>query len=178
MPVPFSSLTTALVPLALLPSAAAPTVVAADFDPASAFVPPAAVSYAQDLVPYGSQVRVTVVRSAGRTTVAVALAGVAPEHLFPAHVHTGRCGADPAASGPHYQHLADPVQPSTDPAFANGRNELRTEVRTDSTGAGRARTTVDWEFRPGSAHSVVLHAGEAAAGRAAGDRVACVNVDF
>ncbi|MER8186299.1 superoxide dismutase family protein [Kitasatospora sp. NPDC094015] len=175
---PLSGLAGAMVPLAVLPAAVSPTVVAADFDPATAFVPPAAVSYAQDLVPYGARVRVTVVRGAGRTTVAVALASVAPDHTFPAHVHTGRCGADPAASGPHYQHQVDPVQPSSDPAFANERNELRMQVRTDATGAGQARTTVGWEFRPNSAHSVVLHAGEAAAGHAAGDRVACVNVDF
>ncbi|WP_051811688.1 hypothetical protein [Kitasatospora sp. MBT63] len=195
MTVPLATLATALAPLALLPAAplppaaaglpafprpvaALPTVVDADFDPASAFVPPVAISYARDLVPYGAHARVTVERGAGRTVVTVELAGVAPGHRFPAHVHTGRCGADPAASGPHYQDRTDPVQPSTDPAYANDRNEARATVRTDAAGSGRAVTAVPWAFRADAAHSLVLHAGDPAGTHPAAERVACVNVDF
>ncbi|WP_371497052.1 superoxide dismutase family protein [Kitasatospora sp. NBC_00374] len=179
MPVPLSGLAAALAPIALVPAAAPPpTVVDGRFAPASAFVPPTAISHAQDLVPYGAHVRVTVVRGALGTTVAVELAGVAPDHTFPAHVHTGRCGADPASSGPHYQDRPAPVQPPTDPAFADARNELRLAVRTDASGAGHAQTMVTWGFRTDEAHSLVLHAGDAAGPHAAGDRAACVNVDF
>ncbi|MFI9332721.1 superoxide dismutase family protein [Kitasatospora sp. NPDC052868] len=175
MPAPFAA---ALLPLALLAPAASPvSVVEADFDPATAFVPPTAISYATDLVPYGSHARVVVDRSAaGRTVVTLSVAGLAPGHEFPAHLHTGRCGADPAASGPHYQDAVDPVRPSTDPAYANDRNELRLTLRTDERGDGTTGASVDWQPRPGEARSLVLHAGTPAGPHAAGDRAACVNL--
>ncbi|MFE2725088.1 superoxide dismutase [Kitasatospora sp. NPDC059327] len=153
------------------------SVVEAAFDPASAFVPPTAISHATDLVPYGSHVRVVIDRSLpGRTLLTLTVTGLAPDHEFPAHLHTGSCGADTAASGPHYQHIPDPVQPSTDPAYANDRNELRLTLRTDARGAGSTSTSVAWQPRPGEARSVVLHAGTPAGPHAAGDRAACVKL--
>ncbi|KDN85558.1 hypothetical protein [Kitasatospora cheerisanensis] len=174
---PLSSATGALlVPLALLPigppeiPAAAPDqVVDAPFDRADGIVPARAVTHAPDLVPYGAQARVTVHRAGGRTTVSVELTGAAASHEFPAHVHTGYCGTDPAASGPHYQQVA-----GSDAAD----NEVRMTLRTDPDGAGRASATVPWEFRADEAHSVVLHAGPGAGAHAAADRAACVDVDF
>ncbi|GAA2257422.1 MULTISPECIES: superoxide dismutase family protein [Kitasatospora] len=172
-------LAASLLPLALLhPALPHTTEVDADFAPASAFVPPTAISHAPDLVRYGSHVRVTVVRATDGTTVRMELSGAAAQHGFPVHAHTGRCGADPAASGPHYQHSVDPVQPSTDLAYANDRNELRMTLRTDRAGNGSASATVRWAFRPGEASSLVLHAGAPADSHAASDRVACVNVAF
>ncbi|MFJ9697414.1 superoxide dismutase family protein [Kitasatospora sp. NPDC101183] len=175
MPVPYAA---ALLPLALLAPAASPvSVVEADFDPASAFVPPAAISYAQDLVPYGSHARVVTDRSVpGRTTLTLTVSGLAADHAFPVHLHTGTCGADPASSGPHYQDVVDPVQPSADPAYANERNELRLVLRTDADGEGTASTAVDWQPRAGGARSLVLHAGDPAGPHGAGDRVACVKL--
>ncbi|GAB7183170.1 superoxide dismutase family protein [Kitasatospora sp. Ki12] len=176
MTAPFAA---ALLPLALLaPATSRVSVVEAAFDPATAFVPPTAVSYADDLVPYGSHVRVATDRSVpGRTVLTLTVSGLAPDHEFPAHLHTGSCGADPASSGPHYQHVVDPVQPSTDPAYANGRNELRLVLRTDGHGRGTATAAVDWQPRPGGARSLVLHAGTPAGPHAAGDRVGCVKLD-
>ncbi|MFJ3788159.1 superoxide dismutase family protein [Kitasatospora sp. NPDC090091] len=188
-------LAAALLPLALLaPTATGPSrpadppgrvspaspvsVVEADFDPATAFVPPTAISHAPDLVPYGSHVRVVVDRSfPGRTVLTVTVAGVAADHAFPAHLHTGSCGADPAASGPHYQDAVDPVRPSTDPAYANDRNEMRLTLRTDSRGGGTAATAAAWQPRPGEARSLVLHAGTPAGPHGAGDRAACVKLE-
>ncbi|MFJ1758231.1 superoxide dismutase family protein [Kitasatospora sp. NPDC088134] len=171
-----------LVPLALLPisppgaegpagsaGSATDRVVDARFDRANGIVPARAITHAPDLVPYGAQVRVTVGRAAGRTVVSVELSGVAGAHEFPAHVHTGACGADPAASGPHYQQVA-----GSDAAD----NELRMTLRTDPGGAAAASTTVPWQFRPGEAHSLVLHAGTPAGRHAPAERVACVDVDF
>ncbi|MFG2824238.1 superoxide dismutase family protein [Kitasatospora sp. NPDC048365] len=175
MPVPSAAF---LLPLALAPVLAPTTVVDARFDRADGFVPARAITHAPDLVPYGAPVRVTVTRAPGGTTVALEVSGLAPDHEFPAHVHTGHCGADPAASGPHYQDATDPVQPSTDPAYANAGNELRLTLRTDAEGAGRAESTVGWRFRPDEAHSLVLHAGGPAGPHRAGDRAACVDVDF
>ncbi|MEU9076121.1 superoxide dismutase family protein [Kitasatospora sp. NPDC004745] len=176
MPAPFAA---ALLPLALLAPAASPvSLVEADFDPATAFVPPAAVSYADDLVPYGSHATVVTDRSApGRTVLTVTVTGLAPGHEFPAHLHTGACGADPASSGPHYQDAVDPVQPSTDPAYANDRNELRLVLRTDERGDATASAAVAWQPRAGQARSLVLHAGTPAGPHAAGDRVACVRLE-
>ncbi|MEV7779438.1 superoxide dismutase family protein [Kitasatospora sp. NPDC088351] len=186
-----ASYAAALLPLALLapaaPAATASTavpalpllVIEADFDPATAFVPPAAISHAPDLVPYGSHVRVVVDRTvAGRTVLTLTTAGLAPDHDFPAHLHTGTCGADPAASGPHYQDAVDPVQPSTDPAYANESNELRLTLHTDDRGDAAATTSVAWHPRPGEARSLVLHAGSPAGPHGAGDRAACVNLEF
>ncbi|MFD7645314.1 superoxide dismutase [Kitasatospora sp. NPDC059795] len=172
-----------LMPLALLPigppeapgpggataGAVPDQVVNAQFDRADGFVAARAVTHAPDLVPYGAQVRVTVHREEGRTTVAVELAGVAGPHDFPAHVHTGYCGVDPAASGPHYQHVAN---------ADSADNEVRMTVHTDAGGAGHASATVPWAFRPDGAHSLVLHAGTDAGRHAAADRVGCVDVDF
>ncbi|GAA4998484.1 superoxide dismutase family protein [Kitasatospora paranensis] len=178
MPVPHSA--AALLPLALLPALAPPpaTVVEADFDRGSAFVLPAAVSYAADLVPYGSHIRVTELRTDARTAVTVAVRGLAPDLRLAAHVHTGRCGADPAVAGPHYQDRPDPVQPSTDPAYANDRNEARLALRTDARGTAAGRTDLAWAFRAGEARSLVLHTSAPAGGHAAGERIACVSVDF
>ncbi|MGW7584366.1 superoxide dismutase family protein [Kitasatospora sp. NPDC054768] len=172
-------LAAALLPLALLVPATSPvSVVEADFDPATAFVPPAAISYASDLVPYGSHVRIVTDRSMpGRTVLTLTASGLAPDHEFPVHLHTGGCGADPASSGPHYQDEVDPVQPSSDPVYANERNELRLVLRTDGRGGGSATTAVAWQPRPGEARSLVLHAGTPAGPHAAGDRVACVKLD-
>ncbi|MFF0294081.1 hypothetical protein ACFYS8_21270 [Kitasatospora sp. NPDC004615] len=144
-------------------------VVDAQFDRANGIVPAKAITHAPELVPYGAQVRVTVHREAGRTTVAVEVAGVTGPHEFPAHVHTGHCGSDPAASGPHYQHVA---------GSDAGDNEVRMTVRTDPGGAGDASAAVPWAFRPDGAHSLVLHAGPDAGSHAPTDRVGCVNVDF
>ncbi|WP_030058287.1 MULTISPECIES: superoxide dismutase family protein [Streptomyces] len=176
MPAPLAA---ALLPLALLaPAASRVSVLEAAFDPATAFVPPTAVSYATDLVPYGSHARVVTDRSVpGRTEFTVTVSGLAPDHEFPVHLHTGSCGADPASSGPHYQDAVDPVQPSTDPAYANERNELRLLLRTDGQGKATATTAVAWQPRPGEARSLVLHAGTPAGPHAAGDRVACVKLE-
>ncbi|WP_035849153.1 superoxide dismutase family protein [Kitasatospora azatica] len=177
-----SSFTAALALVALsAPGAGAAgpfTVVSERFAPASAFVPPAAVSFAPDLVPYGSTLRAVVLQVDGHTRVRLTATGLAPGHSFPAHVHTRACDAVPTASGPHYQDRVDPVQPSTDPGYANERNELHLLLSTDQDGNGEAVADVDWTFRPGEANSVVLHAGSAAGQHAAGERVACLNVPF
>ncbi|WP_421106908.1 superoxide dismutase family protein [Streptomyces sp. NEAU-S77] len=116
------------------------------------------------------------------TFVFLALRGVEPDHHFGIHVHTRPCGAQPDSSGPHYQNVKDPKQPSTNPKYANARNEMWLDVTTDSRGDARAKSLVKWHFRAGEARSVVIHEHGTAThmGRAgmAGDRVACINVPF
>ena len=91
---------------------------------------------------------------------------------FGAHVHTGTCGADPLASGGHYQH-------STDPAVPLAQREVWLDVTADADGRGVATTTVPWTFAAGSAGSVVIHAlpTNTLTG-AAGARLACTSVEL
>jgi Cu-Zn family superoxide dismutase len=116
------------------------------------------------------------------TFVFIALRGVAPDHHFGIHVHTRPCGTQPDSSGPHYQNVKDPKQPSTNPKYANPRNEVWLDTTTNSRGDARAKSLVKWHFRAGEARSVVIHEHGTGThmGRAgmAGDRVACVNVPF
>ncbi|WP_405017449.1 superoxide dismutase family protein [Kitasatospora sp. NBC_00070] len=152
--------------------------VEATFDRTDGIVPATAVSFDPEAVPYGATTRIVVHRTPGRTTVAMTVDGLTPDHHYPAHVHTRGCGTVPADAGPHYQDRPDPVQPSTDPAYANDRNELWLTLHTDATGHASASSTVEWEFRDGGAGSVVLHAGPDDHGHAPTQRVGCVNVAF
>lgn len=116
------------------------------------------------------------------TFVFLALRGVEPDHHFGIHVHTRPCGTQPDSSGPHYQNMKDPKQPSTNPKYANARNEVWLDATTNGSGDARAKSLVKWHFRAGEARSVVIHEHGTSThmGRAgmAGDRVACINVPF
>ncbi len=85
---------------------------------------------------------------AGRTHVRLQVWGLAPNTAYGAHAHTGPCGATGAGAGPHFQHVLDPRTPSTDPAYANPRNEVWLDLRTNAAGHGVAIARVDWQFRP------------------------------
>ncbi|MEU3648331.1 superoxide dismutase [Lentzea sp. NPDC034063] len=134
-------------------------------------------------VPAGAKVTVVGVPTVtGGTTVLLVLNGLQPHRAYGAHVHVKKCGAAPADSGPHFQNVTDPVQPSVDPAYANPRNEIWLDVHTDGRGFAHTESTVDWQFTERHAQSVVLHnehthtkPGEAGT---AGPRLACVNVEF
>jgi Cu-Zn family superoxide dismutase len=143
----------------------------------------AAVTYDEALVPAGTRGAVSSRSGDGSTTVMLALRGLEPERRYGAHVHSEPCGETGADAGPHFQYEVDPVQPSVDPQYANPDNEIWLDLTTDGTGAGSAETTVAWEFpddlRP---RSVVIHAMPTATGPGeagtAGDRAACITVDF
>ncbi|MFH8981688.1 superoxide dismutase family protein [Streptomyces varsoviensis] len=152
------------------------------FGPASQ-APYTAVTHDPAAVPVGARVVVTERRhEGGGTTVALRLEGVQKNRTFGAHVHSKPCGAKPADSGPHYQDVLDPKQPSTDPKYANPRNEVWLDLTTDEDGDGRSRAAQRWHFRYGEARSVVVHEHktETEPGHAgmAGARLACVNVPF
>ncbi|MGW0173218.1 superoxide dismutase family protein [Rhodococcus sp. NPDC003322] len=145
-----------------------------------------AFTYDVAAVPVGSSVDVESTEENGRTTVTLSARGLAANRDFGVHAHTRACGPRPSDSGPHYQNQVDPAataeKPSTDPAYANPRNEVWLDITTDANGDAQASTTVDWVFRDNEAKSVVLHAhhtmtGPGQAGTA-GDRLACVNEDF
>ncbi|MGW6449389.1 superoxide dismutase [Lentzea sp. NPDC055074] len=142
-----------------------------------------AVTYDAEKVPAAAKVTVVgVPKVSGGTSVLLVLKGLLPNRAYGAHVHVKKCGAAPADSGPHFQNVPDPVQPSVDPAYTNARNEIWLDVHTDGNGFAHTESTVDWQFTEKHAQSVVLHnehthtkPGEAGT---AGPRLACVNVAF
>ncbi|MEU1075850.1 MULTISPECIES: superoxide dismutase family protein [unclassified Streptomyces] len=141
-----------------------------------------AVTYVPTWVPVGSLVAVGESADDTMSRFELSLRGVLPNHTYGAHVHRLPCGANPDDSGPHYQNQPDPVQPSTDPAYANPRNEVWLDLTTDARGDGKSTAQVPWRIRPGEANSLVIHEKATATGPGqagtAGARLACVNVRF
>lgn len=142
----------------------------------------AAVNYNKTLVPDNSKILVAEYVFDGATTVTLNVRGLVPNRAYGAHAHALPCGPVGDAAGPHFQHKADPVKPSVDPAFANPTNEIWLDFKTDDEGNATTATTVPWEFTNAKAASVVIHADptQTAPGKAgtAGARVGCVSVGF
>ncbi|RSD19736.1 superoxide dismutase family protein [Amycolatopsis eburnea] len=165
-------------------ASASPVHVATAHGTFTAYAPSAhAVTYRPDLVPAGARAHVFSLSAAhAGTTTTLVVTGLRPGRAYGAHAHAQRCGATGDAAGPHFQHVPDPVKPSTDPAYANPRNEIWLDFTTDRLGTGFARSTVDWTFAGRRARSVVVHEththtdpGHAGT---AGARLACLDVDF
>lgn len=135
-------------------------------------------------LPEGARARVQAVYSAaGSTVVTLHAWGLAPGTEYGAHAHVNPCGSTGSAAGPHFQHVVDPVSPSTDPAYANPTNEIWLDFTTDEAGNGVAQTTVPWQFdETRRAASVIIHEHHTHTGSAnsgvAGARLACLSVDF
>jgi Cu-Zn family superoxide dismutase len=142
-----------------------------------------AITFDEKLVPAGSRGAVQSRSGEGTSTVMLAVRGLERNRVYGAHVHSQPCGELPDDAGAHFQYSADPVQPSVDPTFANPQNEIWLDLTTDDTGAGSTESTVAWTFPPDRRpKSVVLHtdqtSSEPGEAGAAGDRVACISVDF
>jgi superoxide dismutase, Cu-Zn family len=145
--------------------------------------PGSVVTYDPALVPVGAQATVDAMSGGSGTSVTLSVQGLVPGRGYGAHAHTEPCGATGAAAGPHYQDQVDPVQPSVDPRYANAANEIWLDLTTDASGSGAGRTAVAWDFDgQRRARSVIIHAMPTAteAGKAgtAGNRAACISVDF
>lgn len=142
----------------------------------------AANNYDKALVPDGAKVFVAENVHDGLTTVVLDVRGLVPNHAYGAHAHAKPCGPKPEDSGSHFQHNADPVKPSVNPAFANPMNEIWLDFTTDAKGNATKASTVDWTFGAAPASSVVIHAEptQTAPGKAgtAGARAACVSIAF
>lgn len=135
-------------------------------------------------VPAGAHARVQAVyNAAGSTVVTLQVRGLQPNTEYGAHAHRNACGATGAAAGPHFQHVVDPVQPSTDPAYANPRNEIWLDFTTDAEGNGSAQALVRWQFSADRrAGSVIIHehgtSHDPGSAGTAGARLACLTVGF
>ncbi|MFG2889311.1 superoxide dismutase family protein [Streptomyces sp. NPDC048248] len=152
------------------------------FAPPKALIPSDALTYNQQMVPAGAGISVGEFAVRRSTLVSLRVEGLRPGHSYGAHVHSKPCGAVPEDSGPTYQDRPDPRQPSTDPFFANARNEVWLDFTTNDKGNGAAFSRQTWRFRPGGARSVVIHERRTATGPGeagdAGERLACFTVMF
>ncbi|GAA1989753.1 superoxide dismutase [Amycolatopsis minnesotensis] len=142
-----------------------------------------AVTHDPKLAPAGSKAAVSGYTNAHRTKLKLYVKGLLPNREYGSHAHSKPCGAAAADSGPHYQNVVDPVQPSVDPKYANPQNEIWLDFTTDANGAASAVSTVDWGFAAERrAHSVVIHEmhthTEPGHAGMAGARLACLNVGF
>lgn len=141
------------------------------------------VSYSAS-IPSGANARVQAVYNAsGKTIVTLHVWGLRANTAYGAHAHQLPCGLTGAAAGPHFQNVIDPVTPSTNPDYANPRNEIWLDLTTDDSGNGVAQTQVSWQFHPDRrAHSVIIHVEHTHTGPTdsgfAGTRLACLTVDF
>lgn len=142
-----------------------------------------AVTYDPAAAPEAARLAVEVTAHRGATTATFRVEGMVPGRGYAAHAHVRSCGPGGADAGPHYQDRIDPAAtpetPSSDPAYANPRNEFWLDLRTDATGAGSATTTVPFALADRAPESVVVHESETTAtapGRAggAGGRLACL----
>ncbi|MGH3935728.1 MAG: hypothetical protein ACRDS1_12265, partial [Pseudonocardiaceae bacterium] len=90
-----------------------------------------AVTYNPALAPVGAAI-LTSVQSAGydhsQAVATVSVAGLPPNRGYAVHAHTQACGSTGEDAGPHYQNRIDPAatpeSPSTNPEYANPRNEI------------------------------------------------------
>ncbi len=136
-------------------------------------------------LPAGATARVTSVETAdGKTIVTLHLDGAAPNTEYGAHAHVNSCSStDSTAAGPHFQHVVDPVTPSTNPAYANPQNEIWLDLTTNPAGNAVARSVVNWQFSPERrAKSVIIHVEHTHTGPKdsgmAGARLACLDMAF
>jgi superoxide dismutase, Cu-Zn family len=152
-------------------------------DPASK-----AITYNPSLAPVDAAILTSVTPGGydySSTVATVVVAGLLPNRSYAVHAHTNACGLTGEDAGPHYQNRLDPAAkpsaPSTNPQYANPRNEIWLDIRTDATGEGTSQTTVPFGFTDRRPGSIVLHEAMTTAttpGQAgkAGARIACVTL--
>ncbi len=142
-------------------------------------------TYNPALAPVGARLRVTMTPSDESTNAELTVSGLLPDRGYAVHAHTSSCNTMPDSAGPHYQNRVDPAAtpeaPSTNPEYANPRNEIWLDVRTDAAGSGTSRTTVPFVFTDRGPGSIVVHekpetaTGPGQAGTA-GARIACLTL--
>ncbi|MGB9281609.1 MAG: superoxide dismutase [Pseudonocardiaceae bacterium] len=128
-------------------------------DPASK-----AITYNPALAPVDAAVLASVIPSGygySRAMATVAVAGLLPNRSYAVDAHTNACGATGEDAGPYYQNRIDPAArssaSSTNPRYANPRNEIWLDVRTDAAGEGTSQATMPFGFTDRRPGSILLH---------------------
>ncbi|GAA2646119.1 superoxide dismutase family protein [Paractinoplanes durhamensis] len=165
-------------PLTMI-TGAGPVVASGTFQPFTAGA--TAVTYDPAAVPAGATAQLSIIKTGYETSVRLVVTGLVGGRMYGAHLHTAPCTAVPAEAGPHYQNHPDPVSPSSNPVYANPRNEIWLDFTADATGAATSSASHGWSFRATEPpRSVVLHAEHThtAPGQAgtAGPRLACLTL--
>ncbi|MGW0805683.1 superoxide dismutase family protein [Nonomuraea sp. NPDC002799] len=132
----------------------------------------AAIAYNRKLAPRGAQASLTAESTGDQTRTSLVVEGLLPDRRYGAHLHTKPCGAQPDASGPHYQHHA---------GEASRASEVWLDFETDEEGTANSTARNDWALDASRLPaSLVIHAKSTTpsgpeAGMA-GDRIACLTV--
>lgn len=125
-----------------------------------------------DLAYAGVKTQVHSWAKGGGTDLRLMVKGLPANRSFGAHVHVTPCGADPLASGGHYQH-------STDTTVPLASREVWLDFTTDDEGKAVGETSIPWLIAAGTAGSVVIHANPTnPTTGAAGARLVCTDVPF
>jgi Cu-Zn family superoxide dismutase len=145
-----------------------------------------AVTYNPALVPEGASILASIMpagNSYTETRANLSVAGLLPNEAYVLRAHTQACGATAEEAGPPYQDRIDPAATpqanSTNPAYANPRNEIWLDVRTDSDGNASSGASVPFTFTNRAPASIVVYEAPATApGQAAplGAPIACLNL--
>jgi Cu-Zn family superoxide dismutase len=120
-----------------------------------------AETYNPALAPAGALLTTTMTPSGGSTTAELIVSGMLRNRGYAVHAHTNTCGDNPNSVGPRYQNHIDPAAtpqaPSTDPEYANPRNEIWLDMHTNIVGSGTSHTTVPFIFTDRGPGSIVVH---------------------
>ncbi|HEU0127240.1 MAG TPA: superoxide dismutase [Pseudonocardiaceae bacterium] len=145
-----------------------------------------AVTYNPALVPEGASILASIMpagRGYTQTRANLSVAGLLPNHAYVLRAHTQACGATAEEAGPPYQDRIDPAATpqanSTNPEYANPRNEIWLDVRTDTDGSASSGASVPFTFTDRAPASVVVYDAPATAPGQAGPLgapVACLNL--
>ena len=98
------------------------------------------VTIAHDAAYAGVKTQVHAWSKDGETRFRLMATGLPPNRSFGAHVHTGRCGLDPLASGGHYQH------PGTNGPLS--AREVWLDITPDEQGRAVSETNRPWTIAP------------------------------
>jgi Cu-Zn family superoxide dismutase len=123
-----------------------------------------AYTYNPALAPPGAHLTVVMAPSGESTNAQLTVSGFLPNRGYAAHANVNACSPNPAAEGPLYQNSVDPAvnptsitgESSTNPGYANPRNEIWLDVHTDAAGSGTSRTTVPFVFTDRGPGSIVV----------------------
>jgi Cu-Zn family superoxide dismutase len=148
-----------------------------------------AYTYNPALAPAGAHLTAVMTPSNESTNAELTVSGLLPNRGYAVHANVNACSPNPAAEGPRYENRVDPAvnptsisqETSTNPEYANPRNEIWLDVHTDAAGSGTSRTTVPFVFTDRGPGSIVVDDAQATAtgpGQAGngGARIACLSL--